>query len=123
MKRIGKCDRCGDCCRVIEFRGSLFKEKLKRRLIRPFKSDLPTFEETAKFLNNHKNIRVIIDDKFYRIIIKAPCKYLIEKKNGTTSCKIYKKRPKICKKFPQTPKDTKFMLKCGYNFAISDELD
>jgi len=31
-------------------------------------------------------------------------------------CKIYKRRPAICKEFPLTPEDIKGMHNCGYRF-------
>lgn len=89
LKRIGKCRRCGNCCRhfsIISSQVSDFmraKEELGLRLI---------------FLERKQGVA------YYK------CN-MLDKNN---LCKVYRKRPLPCKEFPrsQVPKE----WSCGYKF-------
>lgn len=79
-KDCSKCD--GKCCKYVVL-----------------EIDCPEDEkdfENIKWYVAHKNINVFTDDeKEWFIEFKTNCKYLNEK----NLCKIYKKRPKICKEY------------------------
>lgn len=70
----------------------------------------------------HKNVSIHIEKKNWFLMVKSPCKYL--SKGG---CKIYDRRPRICRK--HDPADCEFDMKSEHEYddaetvvACSDEL-
>lgn len=116
MKKIGKCNRCGDCCRMIVLNYPIFTFKLQSWINRLLGKKLPKFNELLEFVKMYNNIKIERNGKNYVICIKAKCKNLIEKKNDTTACKIYENRPEICKAFPNNPFILEYFPKCSYKF-------
>ena len=110
-KRIGECNRCGDCCRDF-FIGLL---------INP--DENPKFtEDEMRWFNYHEKTEAVMDtdsdgNPIKKIKIKLKCKNLIENPDGTTSCKIYPNRPDwFCKQFPYNPMELKDLPRCGFKF-------
>jgi Fe-S-cluster containining protein len=86
-----ECNRCGDCCRVFSIR-------------MPLKKDAKP-ADAVFFYNLHRNIHASIvkdgDDRALLVQIREPCEMLIAHPDSTTSCKVYWRRPLICKSFPE----------------------
>jgi len=45
------------------------------------------------------------------------CPHLKRNSDGTTTCLIYPKRPKLCRDFPAEPADIANLPECGYKFV------
>ena len=77
-----KCNNCGDCCKTVAV--EIDTPKTKRDI------------EDMKWFLFHRGINIVVDrKKNWSIEFKTKCKYL-DKNN---KCKIYNKRPPVCKKF------------------------
>ncbi len=61
----------------------------------------------------HKNVSIHIEKKHWYLMVKSRCRYL---KNG--QCKIYEKRPRICRK--HNPADCEFTMKSQHEY---DDVD
>jgi len=78
------CGNCSDCCKYVAL-----------ELDKP--TDADDFENIIWYLH-HKNVNVYIgwDNKWYLEFI-TPCQQL----NKSGLCKIYEKRPKMCREYQQ----------------------
>ena len=79
IARNFKCTRCGKCCRL---------------RVEPNKEDIKRIKKAGK--------KYFMQGKFLkRINGNKQCKFLISKK-GIARCSIYKNRPEICRKWPNS---------------------
>ena len=94
-KRMGECNKCGDCCRLL-----LEWEKLQNIT-------------RALFRMYDRNAEEVL-----RKVVNGRCLYLIELPYGETECELLNKpeRPKFCKNFPKEPKNLVKLPRCGYYF-------
>ena len=86
MAKKYSCENCSHCCRYVAL--EIDKPESK-----------PDFEQIRWFLL-HKNVWIFIDhDDSWNIQFNTPC----EKLDSKGLCKIYSKRPKICRDYsPKT---------------------
>ncbi|UCG46834.1 MAG: YkgJ family cysteine cluster protein [Phycisphaerales bacterium] len=83
MSKKGECDRCrGLCCRYFAL-----------EIDTP--EDRGDYDDIRWYLC-HKDITVFVEDGEWYLNIKNKCRHLSEKDNR---CRIYEKRPKICRKY------------------------
>ena len=83
MAKENQCGKCtGLCCRYFALPIDTPEDK-------------GDYDDIKWFLC-HKNITVFVEDDDWYINIKNKCKYLSEK---DYCCKIYNKRPRICRKY------------------------
>ncbi len=83
MAKSGFCGKCvGLCCRYFALPIDTPETK----------SD---YEDIRWYLT-HKNVAVFVEEGDWYLNINSKCRHLSEKDH---SCKIYAKRPKICKKY------------------------
>ena len=83
MAKKNQCDKCtGLCCRYFAL---------------PIETpeDIGDYDDIRWYLC-HKDITVFVEDGDWYINIKNKCRYLSEK---DYSCKIYGKRPRICRQY------------------------
>ena len=94
-KRVGECNRCGDCCRLL-----------------PEWRVLPDITR-ALFRMYDKNAEEVL-----RKVVHGRCFYLIELPDGKTRCELFNKpeRPEFCKNFPMEPDNLKKLPRCSYQF-------
>lgn len=91
--RLGRCCRCGNCCRATPIFKSL--TDAERAIIR-------MADPNAEVVLNKDNVG---------------CPHLIENADGTTSCDIYIKRPRFCRLYPLVPDD--LVEGCSFKFIIA----
>ncbi len=103
-KKKNLCDKCtGLCCRYIAL---------------PIENPETREEhEDIRWYLCHEDIAVFVEDDEWYINIKNKCKYLCENEHH---CKIYDKRPKICRKY--RTKDCEFTSdEYGYDMHFTDD--
>ena len=90
-KRVGSCRQCGNCCRdfIIDIRIG----------------DVTDFEFTdyLQWINCHANVQADIKNfkrRDVELLIKTPCKYLVDNGDGKFSCAIQDSKPEICRPLP-----------------------
>ncbi len=77
-----KCWKCGNCCKYVAV--EIDKPKTKKDF------------EDIKWYVCHKNVNVFVDENnIWYVEFLTKCEFLDE----NNLCKIYNKRPKICKKY------------------------
>jgi len=92
MKRVGKCLRCGRCCRA----RPLFKNMSKEEKMLIKKIDFKLYLKLK---------RLAVED--------YACPFLTYK-DGVAVCTIYENRPKWCREYPSNPDE--LLDGCGYKF-------
>ena len=106
-RRYGKCNMCGNCCKNIYVRHSF----------EPIQTEAE-FEKLKKSHDFYSYLKVIGKDEI-GLIFK--CDNLVEGK-----CKIHKKRPLICRKYPQEEifsMGGALCKECGYKFIPKKTFD
>lgn len=100
LKKSGKCNKCGNCCKSIIL-------KLEGE---PVKTE--EMFEKGKKLNRHFKKFYISGDREDGSL-KFTCKHLAK----TNKCGIYLIRPGICRKYPHPELNTKMKQGCGYTYV------
>ena len=88
MKKIGECNRCGDCCK-----GSVLFADIK------------------------KTLKTFLHQDFTEDIKSFRCPFLKDLPDGMTKCEIWEERPDFCRKFPANPEHLKLVSRCSYKFV------
>jgi Fe-S-cluster containining protein len=106
--RHGECQRCGRCCSQV-ITTLQFNEELRDYL---------------EWLSLHQNITVRADKDsgIAEVEIRSKCR-MLKFKNGKASCRIYDKRPKICRDFPMNPSGTGSRGCPGFTFTLESPAD
>ncbi len=111
-KRAGSCRQCGNCCRdfIIDIRIG----------------DVTDFEFTdyLQWINCHANVRADIKNfkrRDVELLIKTPCKYLVDNGDGKFSCAIQDSKPEICRRYPEEDYNDEISRKCGFRFVDATE--
>jgi Fe-S-cluster containining protein len=99
MKRIGKCNKCGNCCRELRF---FFPGELLKN---------PEFTEF--YHARGIEVREFKGTGMLAVIIPHVCPQL----GDDNLCKIQKRKPKACRAAPRNPWDHGG-LDCGYGWKI-----
>ena len=115
LKRIGECNRCGDCCRdfvfIYDIKEGEEKDMEEERVWLNFRNNVSAFKDV-----NPQGKPIQIVQTFNK------CKHLIENSDGTTTCAIYPDRPDWhCKQYPHHPDELKGMGRCSYKFIEDDK--
>lgn len=91
LTRKGKCLNCGNCCRAFVHRLTIDPQGLEEA------------EDYIKYLSYRKDIKIHRINRFVvEVEFLHPCEFLVME-GEKSSCKIYKTRPQICKRFPESP--------------------
>jgi Fe-S-cluster containining protein len=107
-KRVGHCKQCGNCCRdfIIDMHvGSV--------------TDFE-FTEYLRWLGSHVGIEANIKnfvDRDVELMIRNPCKHLVQTSNGKYICAINDTKPDICKRFPEEDYGDDIAKNCGFKFV------
>lgn len=111
-RRKGQCRQCGNCCRdfIIDVRIG----------------DVTDFEFTdyLQWINCHEGVEAAIKNfrkREVELLVKTPCKHLIDNGDGTWSCAIQDTKPEICKRYPEEDYNDEISRKCGFTFVDSPE--
>ena len=107
-KRIGSCNRCGNCCRdfIIDINVSGTTDF--------------EFTDYLRWINGHVDVRADIKSfkgRTAELRINSPCKYLVENSDGTWGCAIQDEKPEICKRYPEEEYTDEIGKKCGFRFV------
>ena len=107
LKRAGLCRQCGNCCRdfIIDVRiGDVTDYE---------------FADYLQWINCHENVQADIKNfksRDVELLIRSPCKYLIDNGDGTFSCGIQDSKPEICRRYPEEDYNDEISRKCGFRF-------
>ncbi len=129
-RRVGECNRCGECCQGrIAFRAIFLDEEKK-----PEKEDIRNGGDTT----TEEGIWNEVEDEDNRIFFQIVARETSNKNCGRLTgrdetmqelesedledagCSIYKERPKICSDFPFSPADVAIFPSCSYSFEEID---
>ena len=110
-KRVGECRQCGNCCRdfIIDVRIG----------------DVTDFEFTdyLRWINGHANVRADIKNfkaRDVELLIRSPCRHLVDNGDGTWSCAVHDAKPEICRRYPEEDYSAEISWKCGFRFVDAD---
>jgi len=95
FKRLGECNRCGQCCKIL-----------------PRWKDLPDIVK-ALFRMYDPNAEIVLSKVTYGV-----CYFLRRESDKIYTCSLYgnPERPKFCFNFPNEPSQIEKIPQCGYQF-------
>lgn len=107
VKRVGSCKRCGNCCKYIVYPYKVPENEAQRN-------------ETIRWLSDHSRTRVYeikADPTMVFVEVFSPCKYLKFSKSQKAKCRLYERRPSMCRNFPMA----KAFNCSGFDFVLVSE--
>ena len=111
-KRVGSCLRCGRCCRdfVIDVRIAGVTDH--------------EFVDYLNWINVHADVRADIKNfraRDVELLVRSPCRHLVDNGDGTCSCAIQDAKPDICRRYPEEDYQDEIAKKCGFRFVEAGE--
>jgi Fe-S-cluster containining protein len=107
-RRVGGCRQCGSCCRD-------FVIDVQIGNVTDFE-----FTDYLRWINCHENVHASIKSfkgRTAEIMIRSPCRHLVDNGDGTFSCAIQDEKPEICRRYPEEDYDDEISAKCGFRFV------
>ena len=102
----GECNRCGDCCRWVQF---WF----------PDSGDAAHDADYRRWLALHDRVSLTEDAGGYEVELPLRCGQLFEDPaGGRTRCMIYERRPQLCRDWPFGPRDLISLPRCSLRFEL-----
>lgn len=95
-ERVGECLRCGHCCRAIFLNFGMGDA--------PTQDDKDAADDFLRWASFHKNVTITyLSESVAEVGYQTPCEHLSFDEHQRAECALYEDRPRICKRYPDSP--------------------